>query len=114
MPILVFDEPDPPKQLKRIGLKRILTEVDDRGVILREMGLDADDRVLYLAPAHVGKYRYGFFDLQTIDPQGGLENEFPEARFEELWNAAASEFQPRSDRTVSGPLRASLNHSRRG
>jgi hypothetical protein len=84
------------------GIDRVLTEVDDEGRILREIGLDTEGRVLHIAPALRGKWRYGIFDLQIIDvatlpPRDAV----PREQFEALWAAGAREFGVRPGRTVS-------------
>ena len=44
---------------------RVLTEVDQTGRVLREIALDAENRVLHRAPDE--SYNYGIFDLVPID-----------------------------------------------
>jgi hypothetical protein len=84
------------------GLARILTEIDDAGRILREVGVDAAGRVLHIAPALRGPYRYGVFDLQTVDVRSmPAQDAVPRHEFEALWAAGASEFGVRKGWTVS-------------
>jgi hypothetical protein len=101
VPILLVWTEENAKGIERRGIRKVVTEVDDRGAILREIGLDAQDRVLYIAPAERGSRRYGLFDLQVIDVQHGLQNEFSQDLFDELWAKAAPAFGPRSNRTVT-------------
>jgi hypothetical protein len=79
-----------------------LLEVDDDGRIHRELGLGVDGRVLYIAPALRGEYRYGVFDLQCF-AAGTLpsDDEFPRADFERLWDDGARVFGARDGWTVS-------------
>jgi hypothetical protein len=83
-------------------IARTLTEVDDHGKILREIGLDGDGRLLYIAPALRGKYRYGTFDLQRIDVASlPSEDAIPRDDFEALWSTGSKLFGARQGWTVS-------------
>lgn len=48
--VLEWTETDAPG-IGEAGVNRIWTEVDDSGIILREIGLDSTGGVVYIAPA---------------------------------------------------------------
>jgi hypothetical protein len=84
------------------GVERTLLEVDDEGHIHREIGVDAEGQVVYIAPALSGLYPYGAFDLLTFAPgTNPSADEFPRAEFESLWQQGAARFGVRDGRTVS-------------
>ena len=76
--------------LSRRGLSMILTEIDDEGVIMREIGI-SDDDVRYASSAAQDSGFRGFFDLQSIysSARSGPD-EFPRDLFEEYWSKARS------------------------
>jgi hypothetical protein len=84
------------------GVERTLLEVDDEGHIHREIGVDAEGHVVYIAPAESGMYPSGTFDLLTFAPgTNPSTDEFPRAEFEALWQEGAARFGVREGRTVS-------------
>lgn len=63
---------------------RVLTEVDHTGRVLREIALDAENRVLHRAPS--ASDNYGMFDLVPID--GSVASDLTRETFERLWESA--------------------------
>ena len=72
------------KDIRGLKSYEILTEVDSRGLVLREIGIDSAGRVRHRAPTL--SLERGFFDTQPI-AAAPLRNEVPRSRFERLWNS---------------------------
>ncbi len=68
----------------REGMVEILTEVDEEGRVLREIGLDEQGRVVHQAPSD--SCPYGMFDGQVVDVPG-CGNDIPPELFGSLWRA---------------------------
>jgi hypothetical protein len=67
------------------GLSRILTEVDDRGLVTRELGFDAEGNLVHRCPGEPTRAAYGVFDLAKIAPTDRSDMSADE--FERLWSA---------------------------
>lgn len=61
------------------GVDKLLTEVDPRGVVTREIGLNAAGLVIYKSSDGRGLFDGAKIDLQKLKP------EISNALFEELW-----------------------------
>lgn len=75
--------------LQRYGIVEVLTEIDSKGSVLREIGLRSSGEVNYIAPTIGGTNPHGFFDgavvdLNSLDPKSSFSKE----EFEHLWNSA--------------------------
>lgn len=69
------------------GIARILTEVDERGRVLRELGLDATGSVIYRAPSTIGgRLHRGYFDGSLIKVLSHLDD-CTRDEFEAIWSA---------------------------
>ncbi len=65
------------------SLSRILTEVDEGGAVIRELGFDAGGNLVHRYPGQPTRAKYGVFDLAIIAPLEGTEME--PAEFDRLW-----------------------------
>jgi len=57
------------------GLSRILTEVDEQGTVIRELGYDLNDNVVHRHPGEPTRAKHGFFDLAQIAPSDTCDME---------------------------------------
>lgn len=80
--------------LTTLGVARLLTEIDDHGRVLREIGLDAEGSVVHRAPSLDGNR--GLFDNQLVSV-GDLRSQLSREEFEMAWRTK-SERLPRVDR----------------
>jgi len=83
--ILLWTEGDISGLADATGLSRILTEVDDNGVVTRELGFDVEGKVIYRHPGKPTCAKYGLFDLAKVAPSDRTEMDASE--FERLWSA---------------------------
>jgi len=67
------------------GLTRIVTEVDDDGLVTRELGFDAGGILVHRHPGEPTRAKHGVFDLAKIASSGRADME-PE-EFERLWSS---------------------------
>lgn len=68
--------------LRDLGIHRMLTEVNDAGEIEREVGLDADGRIIHRSPS--AQSAHGLFDNQRVEAPNGTELE--QEAFEDFWS----------------------------
>ena len=83
--ILQWTEADISGLVDGWGLSRVLTEVDDEGSVTRELGFDAEGKIVHRYPGEPTRAEYGVFDLAKIQApdRTGIDN----AEFERLWSA---------------------------
>ena len=67
------------------GLACIVTEVDDEGTVTREIGFDAQGKIIHRFPGEMTIAKYGVFDLAKIAPSRGSDMNMEE--FERLWSS---------------------------
>ena len=67
-----------------VGWSRMVTEIDQNGRVLREVGLDDEGRVVHRAPSAADSH--GLFDLMPID--AGPDSDATAEEFEAWWQAA--------------------------
>jgi hypothetical protein len=66
------------------GLSRIITEVDEQGLVTRELGYDADGKLIHRCPGEpTVSDVYGVFDLAKIAP--GDRTDLEPDEFDHLW-----------------------------
>jgi hypothetical protein len=80
----------PSMPLANEGLSRVLTEVDEsqRGLVLREIGFDANGRIVYRCPDAAEtrrEFKRGIFDLAPVDTSS--PNDLMPETFETHWRA---------------------------
>jgi hypothetical protein len=69
-------------------IAELWTEIDERGEVTREIGLDRDGHVVHLMPAVGFKHgTYGLFDLAPVDPTPAPSDLAP-TQFETVWCGA--------------------------
>jgi len=86
--ILVWTEAELTGLGKAWGLSRIITEVDEQGLVTRELGFDADGNLIHRYPGEpTVTDDYGVFDLATIAPSDRSDMEPDE--FDCLWGRTA-------------------------
>ena len=83
--ILIWTEADIDGLANATGLSHILTEVDENGVVTRELGFDVEGKVIHRHPGNPTCAKYGLFDLAKIAPSDRTEMDANE--FERLWTA---------------------------
>ena len=84
--ILMWTESDISGLGKGWGLACILTEVDDEGAVTREIGFDAQARIIHRCPGKpTVTDAHGVFDLAKVGPSRG--SDMTPAEFERLWSA---------------------------
>lgn len=82
--ILVWTEAELTGLGKAWGLSRIITEVDEQGLVTRELGFDAEGNLIHRCPGEpTVTDDYGVFDLAKIAPSDHTDLE-PE-EFDRLW-----------------------------
>ena len=81
--ILIWTEAEVRGLAKACGLSCILTEVDARGAVTRELGLDVGGNVVHRHPGKPTRAPHGLFDLTNIAPSDETEIEL--AEFNRLW-----------------------------
>lgn len=70
---------------KDTGIATIFVEVNSKGEVIREVGLDETGMIVHKCPSENYKYgTYGIFDLVKLK-KTQLRNDLAEAQFEELW-----------------------------
>jgi len=69
------------------GLVELYTEIDDAGLVTREVGVDRAGGVVHRAPS--SKNPYGLFDSQTVE-MVERENDITQEAFERLWQSDQS------------------------
>ena len=83
--------------LSKSGLFRLVAEIDDDGVVTRELGFDVQHRLVHRCPGGVGvEGTYGFFDLQRFAP--GDHSDLAEEEFDRLWALPDHPMEKRSHR----------------
>ncbi len=83
--ILVWTEAELTGLGKAWGLSRIITEVDEKGLVTREPRFDADRNLIHRCPGEpTVTDEYGVFDLAKIAPSDRTDLE-PE-EFDRLWS----------------------------
>lgn len=72
--------------LGSMGLSAVLTEIDERGAVLREIGIGMDGAVRYRSPSKlpVRGYERGLFDDALVAETDA--DEMSAAEFEALWS----------------------------
>jgi hypothetical protein len=70
---------------KAWGLACVLTEVDDEGMVTREIGFDAQGKIIHRCPGEPTVTEYGVFDLAKIAPS--RDNDMSAEEFERLWSS---------------------------
>jgi hypothetical protein len=74
------------------GLVQVWTEVDDAGVVCRELGFDAEGHIAHRCPSDWYRHgTYGLFDSARIEVVG-TEDDIEPAEFERRWDEI--EFEP--------------------
>ena len=82
--ILVWTEAELTGLGEAWGLSRIITEVDEKGFVTRELGFDADGNLIHRCPGEpTVSDDYGVFDLAKIAPSDRADLK-PE-EFDLLW-----------------------------
>jgi len=83
--ILVWTEAELAGLREAWGLSRIITEVDERGRVTRELGFDAEGNLIHRCPGEpTVTDDYGVFDLARIAPSDRADLEPKE--FDRLWD----------------------------
>ena len=67
------------------GLTRVLTEVDDDGLVTRELGFDARGVLVHRHPGEPTRAKHGIFDLAKINRTA--RSDLGTEEFERLWFA---------------------------
>jgi hypothetical protein len=71
--------------LSKSGLTRLVAEIDDDGVVTRELAFDDQGRLVHRCPGGRGtEGTYGFFDMARFAPS--QESLLSKADFNELWS----------------------------
>jgi hypothetical protein len=83
--ILVWTEAEVTGLAATWGLSRVMTEIDERGVVTRELGIDVGGNVVHRFPGGPTRAKHGVFDLAIIPPSE--ETEIGLADFDSLWVA---------------------------
>jgi len=82
--ILVWTETDITGLGEGWGLSRIITEVDEQGLVTRELGYDAEGNLIHRCPGEpTVTDDYGVFDLAKIAP--GDRTDLEPDEFDRLW-----------------------------
>ncbi len=69
------------------AIDTLFIEIDNRGFVVREIGLNKNLRVVHRFPDSDFEYgEYGLFDLAQLELKTDQHNDLTESRFEELWN----------------------------
>ena len=71
--------------IKNLDMEMLLIEADEKGFVSREIGLDANNIVIYKSPTK--KNNYGLFDNQPI-AISRLNNQLTEVEFDHYWSKA--------------------------
>ena len=75
-----FDE-----SLHKVGIDRLLLELDRDGRVLRELGFDAAGRIVHKCPDDKFEHgTHGLFDLARFDVSG-LTSDLDKEEFERFW-----------------------------
>ena len=82
--ILSWTETDLTGLAETWGLSCILTEVDERGAVTRELGFDVHGKVIHRHPGEPTRAKYGVFDLANIAPSDTTDMD--PAEFDRLWS----------------------------
>lgn len=83
--IVIWTEADISGLAETWGLSRILTEVDEQGEVIRELGYDQSGKTVHRYPDEPPRATRGVFDLAKIAFFN--ETEMNPADFDELWSA---------------------------
>jgi YD repeat-containing protein len=83
--IMMWTEAEVTGLARAWGLSRIVTEVDEQGMVTRELGYDADGNLVHRHPGEPTRAKYGVFDLAKIAPSEAAVMEPVE--FDRLWSA---------------------------
>ncbi len=71
-----------------LNLARLITEVREDGVVLKEIGVSNDGQITHVFPSGVSKYgNYGLWDNVKIS-NAFLRNDLTETEFLSIWNRA--------------------------
>jgi len=82
--ILVWTETEITGLREGWGLSRIITEVDEEGLVTRELGYDATGNLIHRCPGEPTVTDvYGVFDLAKIAP--GDRTDLEPDEFDRLW-----------------------------
>lgn len=88
--ILIWDERDL-SGIDKLNLDQVWTEVNDTGIVLREIGLSKSGEIIYYAPSNHKMFGQGLFDNQRVNIRSDHRSALRiEERFEELWNLVNS------------------------
>ena len=70
--------------LPKLGLARLIAEIDDGGVVTRELGFDDHHRLVHRCPGGPGvEGTYGLFDMTKF--AAGGDSDLAEDEFNRLW-----------------------------
>ena len=82
--ILVWTEAEITGLFEAWGLSRIITEVDEEGLVTRELGYDAEGNLVHRCPGEPRVTdQHGVFDLAQIAPSHRADLDAEE--FDRLW-----------------------------
>jgi Predicted dehydrogenases and related proteins len=69
--------------------QKIFVEIDEKGVVKREIGFDFDNHIIHAYPSKKHSYgRYGIFDLSAFDVSTIRDSQLQREEFEETWEQA--------------------------
>ena len=87
--IIIIDSDLEPLKDVHPNLEKVFIELDDKGLVKREIGFDSDNHIIHACPSDnklYGKYRrYGIFDLVMFD-MSVIRDEISKEMFEKNWN----------------------------
>ena len=83
--IVMWTEAEVTGLAEQWGLSRILTEVNEQGMVTRELGYDVNGNVIHRYPGEPTRAKHGVFDLAQIAPSDTADMEPVE--FDRLWSA---------------------------
>ena len=81
--VLEFDETTDPPASDGEGLTKLWAEINETGLVVREIGFAADGSVRHKCPGDGPYGRYGVFDLVKFEPSTPAD--IPLETFEEVW-----------------------------
>jgi hypothetical protein len=72
--------------IDKLNLQFVLTEIDNHGRVIRELGVGTDGKVIYRSGDGTEFRHRGLFDSQTIDLRGiNAIDTVSDRDFEDLW-----------------------------
>lgn len=73
------------KGLNSDGINCVYTEVNEKGQVLKEIGVDRDGKIVHRWPSSTSRlWKYGIFDLAQIDVS--VKTTLREETFNRMWN----------------------------